>query len=243
MRWRVRASRIVRFFAKNIERPLGVTMKKLITMLLVFSLMLCLPGCKLFKGSSIGDICEIAQNAAPTKIITEVNMVTKAGDSLVGYYVTSTDGTNAIFEYKYQRLATPAESVASGDSSRIITEEGVINYKDGNFTSGDGEAWRPGTGTAFELALNFDKSLFKGATTTEDGNELTATMSAEELIEFVGTDLNATGDATVTISTNGRNLTLVTISCSTANGDLIIRTSYTYNKQNLFPEVVEGEEA
>ena len=235
-------------FAKNIERPLGITMKKLITMLLVLSLMLCLPGCKLIKGkvmkgSGINDICEIARNAAPTKIITEVNMVTKAGDSLVGYYVTSTDGTNAIFEYKYQRLATPAESIALGNSSRIITEEGVINYKDGAFTSGDAEAWRPGTGTAFELRLNFDNSLFKDATVTEDKNELTVTMSADELTEFIGTDLNATGNATVTISTNGRNLTLVTVSCSTANGDLIIRTSYTYNKQNLFPEVVEGEEA
>lgn len=245
MRWRVRAPRIARFFAKNIERPLGITMKKLITMLLVFSLMLCLPGCKLFKGkgSGVGDICEIARNAAPTKIITEVNMVTKAGHSLAGYYVTSTDGTNAIFEYEYQRLATPEESVALGDSSLIITEKGVINYKDGVFVSGDGETWRPGTGTALELRLNFEKSLFKGATVSEDGNELTATLSADELAEFIGTDLNTVGDATVTVSTNGRNLTLVTISCSTANGDLIIRTSYTYNRQNLFPEVVEGEEA
>ena len=235
-------------FAKNIERPLGVTMKKLIVMLLVLSLTLCLPGCKLIKGkvtksSGINDICEIAQNAAPTKIITEVNMVTKAGQSLVGYYVTSTDGTNAIFEYKYQRLATPAESIELGDSSLIITEEGVINYKDGVFFSGDNETWRPGTGTAFELRLDFDKSLFKDATANEEGTELTATMSAEELAEFIGTNLNVVGNATVTVSTNGRNLTLVTISCATANGDLVIRTSYTYNRQNLFPEVEEGEEA
>ncbi len=217
-------------------------MKKLIIMLLVFAMLLCIPGCK-GKRSGVADICEIAQNAAPTKIITEVNMVTKLGHSLAGYYVTATDGTNATFEYKYQRLATPAESIESGDSSLIITEEGVINYKDGVFVSGDAETWRPGTGTAFDLALNFDKSLFKNATVTEDKNEFTVTLSAEQLTEFIGTDLNAVGDATVTVSTNGRNLTLVTVSCSTANGDLVIRTSYTYNRQNLFPEVEEEEEA
>ena len=209
-------------------------MKKLVLMLLVLSL-LCLPGCKGSKGKA-KDICEIAQNAAPTKIITEVSLVTNAGDSLSGYYVTVTDGTNAIFEYTYDRLATPAESIETGDYTRKITETGVINYKDGVFTSGDAESWRPGTGTAFELKLNFDKKLFKGATTSEDGQHLEITMTKEQLTSFIGTDLNATGDAVVTIDTNGTNLTLVTISCSTANGKLTIRTSYTYNRQNLFPE-------
>ena len=223
-------------FAKNKERPLGVTMKKLIIMLLVFSMLLCLPGCSGKKGR-IKEICEIAQNAAPTKIITEVNLVTTAGDSLAGYYVTVTDGKNAIFEYNYDRFATPAESVESGDYSRIIHEEGVINYKDGVFTSGDAETWRPGTGTAFDLKLNFNNDLFKGATVSDDKNQFEVTMSAEQLAEFIGTDLNTTGDATVTVATNGRNLTLVTISCNTANGTLLIRTSYTYNRQdNLFAE-------
>jgi hypothetical protein len=213
-------------------------MKKLIIMLLVFSLVLCLPGCG--KKSRVKDICEIAQNAAPTKIITEVSLVTTAGDSLKGYYVTVTDGEDAIFEYNYDRFATPAESVESGDYSRIIHEEGVINYKDGVYFSGDAETWRPGTGTAFDLKLNFDSDLFKKATVSEDKNTFEITLGAEDLKTFIGTDLNTVGDATVRVETNGRNLTLVTVSCTTASGNLIIRTSYTYNRQNLFPEE-EGE--
>ena len=210
-------------------------MKKLIIMLLVFSMLLCLPGCAGKKGR-VKEICEIAQNAAPTKIITEVSLVTTAGDALAGYYVTVTDGTNAIFEYNYDRFATPAESVASGDYSRIIHEEGVINYKDGLYTSGDAETWRPGTGTAFDLKLNFDNKLFKNAKVSDDKSQFEVSMTAEELTEFIGTDLNVVGNATVTVVTNGRNLTLVSVSCTTANGTLVIRTSYTYNRQNLFPE-------
>ena len=235
----MRASVYPAILRKNNERPLGITMKKLIILLLVFAMLLCLPGCSGKKGR-VKELCEIAQNAAPTKIITEVSLVTTAGDSLKGYYVTVTDGTNAIFEYNFDRFATPAESVESGDYSRIIHEEGVINYKDGTYFSGDAETWRPGTGTAFDLKLNFDSDLFKGATVSEDKNQFEITMNAEDLKAFIGTDLNTVGDATVAVETNGRNLTLVTVSCTTANGTLIVRTSYTYNRQNLFPEE-EGE--
>ena len=215
-------------------------MKKFVLLLLVLSL-LCLPGCKLFKKTGIGNnptskICEIAKSAAPTKIITQVSLVTTAGDSLSGYYVTVTDGTNAVFEYNYDRFATPADSLESGNFDRIVTEHGVINYKDGSYFSGDEESWRPGTGTAFELKLSFDEKLFKNATVSEDGQTLEIKMSSEDLKAFIGTDLNAIGEATVTVSTNGHNLTMVTISCATANGNLSVRTSYSYNNQVLFPE-------
>ena len=217
-------------------------MKKFVLLLLVLSL-LCLPGCKLFnkvgigkKASPAATICEIARSAKPTKIITDVKLATSSGDTLSGYYVTVTDGTNAIFEYTYDRVATPEDSLATGSSDRIVTEKGTINYKDGAYSSGDAESWRPGTGTALELKLNFDDELFKNATVSEDGQSLEVKMGAEALKTFIGTDLNATGEATVTVSTNGRNLTMITISCATATGTLSVRTSYTYNRQDLSAE-------
>ena len=231
-------------FSKNNERPLGVKMKKFVLMLLVFSLVLCLPGC-VGKKATIKEVCEIASNAEPTKIVTVVTISTNAGDKLTGFYETVTDGSSVIFNYRYQRLNTPEESVQTGNYNRVLTEEGTINYKDGVYFSGDLETWRPGTGTAFDLKLNFDYKLFKKADVLKDenGNKygIEKKMTAEELTEFVGTNLNATGEATVTITTNGDNLYSVTITCTTSSGTLTITTSYTQNKQDLFPET-ETEE-
>ena len=229
------------YFANKNERLSGVKMKKFVLLLLVFSLILCLPGCKLFnkkteEAPASAGICEIANRSKPTKTITTVSYATNSGDTLSGYYKTTTDGSNVIFEYYYEKLATPEESLASGDYRRVVPYEGVINYKDGVYTSGDNESWRPGTGTAYDLKLNFDVELFKNATVSEDGKSLEATFSASELKAFIGTDLNAVGNATVTIEHNGTNLTSITVSCSTANGKLTIRNSYTYNKQDLTTE-------
>lgn len=231
---------------KNNERLLGIKMKKFVILLLVFSI-LSFTGCDLV-GQIGGDttelvaapICEIANRSKPTKITTDVNYVTKTGDVLAGHYVLTTDGTDAIFEYYYQRLATPAESLEMSNYDRIITSEGVINYKDGSYYSGDGEPWKPGTGTAFELKFNVAAELLKDVVLSEDLSSLDAKVSAEDLKSFIGTDLNAVGDAAVSITTNGVNLTGIVISCSTENGDMVIRNSYTYNPQDLFPAVDEN---
>ena len=94
----------------------------------------------------------------------------------------------------------------------------------------------PGTGTAYDLRFNVDQSKLKDVNVLEDGTSFEAKVAKEDLVSFIGTDLNSVGDATVTVSTNGVNLTEVTVSCNTANGTLTVRTSYTYNQQNLFPE-------
>ena len=218
-------------------------MKKFVILLLVFSI-LGLTGCRLIKGTEATDdgtsfICEIANESKPTKITTEVNYVTNTGDTLKGHYVTTTDGVDAIFEYYYEKLATPAESLESGNYDRIIASEGVINYKDGSYYSGDEELWKPGTGTAFDLKFDLDADLFKDVVVSEDGSSLEAKVSAENLKEMIGTDLNASGDASVSVTTNGVNLTGITVSCSTVNGSIVIRTSFTYNPQDLFPATEE----
>lgn len=221
-------------------------MKKLVILLLVFSL-LGLTSCGLLEKVGVGQpseaevICNIASQSKPTKVATEVTYLTNAGDKLDGYYETVTDGTNAIFNYYYERLATPQESVESGNSDRILSFEGVINFKDGSYF-GDEEAWRPGSGTAFDLKFNFDADLLKDVVVNEDANTLDAKVSAENLSSVIGTDLHAVSDAEITITTNGVNLTAITIKCDTANGTLTIRTSYTYNQQQLFPEPEVDEE-
>ena len=151
-------------------------MKKFVILLLVFSL-LGLTSCGLLQKVGIGApsaadlICEIANQSNPTKVATEVNYLTSANDKLIGYYETTTDGTNAIFHYYYERLATPAESIESGNSDRILSFEGTINYKDGAYF-GDEEAWKPGAGTAFDLKFNVDVDLLQDVVVNEDGNIL-----------------------------------------------------------------------
>ena len=219
-------------------------MKKFVILLLVFSL-LGLTSCGLLGKVGIGmpkgttDICEIANNSKPTKVTTEVSYITNASDTLQGYYVTTTDGVDVIFEYYYEKLATPAESLESGNYDRIISSEGVINYRDGSYYSGDEELWKPGTGTAFDLKFNVKESLLKEIVLNEDGSSLEAKVTPENLKDMIGTDLNASGDATVSITTNGANLTGITVSCSTSTGNIVIRTSFTYNPQDLFPETDE----
>jgi hypothetical protein len=217
-------------------------MKKFVILLLVIAL-LSITGCDKLQRSPDGAevICEIANKSKPTKITTDVNYATNKGDVLTGYYVTTTDGVDTIFEYYYEKLATPEESLASGSSERIIASEGVIYYKDGAYYYGDEQAWKPGTGTAFELKFNVDSELIKDAALSEDLTSLSGKVSKENLKSLIGTDLGASGDADVIIETNGVNLTMLTVSCTTANGTITVRTSYTYNPQNLFPEETDAE--
>ena len=221
-------------------------MKKFVILLLVFAI-LGLTSCGLIDKiggdkteSDAASICEIANRSKPTKITTDVSYATKAGDALTGHYVMTTDGTDAIFEYYYEKLATPADSIESGNSNRKISVEGVISYKDGNYYSGDNESWKPGTGTAFDLKFDVKEDALKDVVLSEDQSSLDCKVSVENLKSFIGTDLNATGDATVSITTNGVNLTGIVVSCSTVNGEIVIRNSYTYNPQDLFPETEEG---
>lgn len=231
---------------KNNERLLGIEMKKFVILLLVVGL-LSLTGCDMLKnlGKKAPDgaevICEIANKSKPTKVTTDVNYVTNKGDTLSGHYVTTTDGVDTIFEYYYEKLATPEESIASGSSDRIVVAEGTIYYKDGTYYYGDEQSWKPGTGTAFELKFNVDPELIKDSVIDEDLTTLEGKVSKEDLKAFIGTDLGAVGDATVIITTNGVNLTMVTVSCATASGTITVRTSYTYNPQNLFPEETDAE--
>ena len=214
-------------------------MKKLAILLLVFAI-LGLTGCNIVDSAlkpTASDVCEIARQSRPTKITTEVSYITNSGDTLSGYYVTSTDGTNVIFEYHYERLATPAESVELGTNDRIIVSEGVINYKDGVYTSGDAESWKPGTGTAFDLKFNVDERILRKGTLNEDGTYLETKLSNAELIAILGTDLGATDGGTLTLITNRVNLNTVVVSCNVGNGTVTVRNTYTYNTQNLFPEV------
>ena len=234
-------------------------MKKIVVLLLVFSL-LSLTSCGLSQKKedtafTVADICAIANRAVPTTVITEMSLTTEK-DTLNGFYTTATNGTDAVFTFNYERFATPEESLESGKSNRLVEVKGVVNYRDGVYygvVTVDDETYldgvytpeedllTPGTGTAFDLKFNVDESLLADATVSEDGYSVTAKVSKENLVKLIGTDLNSTGDAGIIIETNGKNLTFVTVSCTTANGKLVLRSSFTNTIQDLFPEPEESK--
>ena len=210
-------------------------MKNLITLLLVVS-MLCLSGCGLFGKGGSNTVYDIVAASQPTKVTTEVSYATIDGDTLTGFYTTSVSGSDTVFEYEYQRLATPEESVKDGNVNRVKTINGVIYYHDGVYSNGDNTEWKPGTGSAIDLKFNIKEEYLKDIQFNEDGTVLTANITPENAKNVLGSDIGAVDDINIVVETNGVNLTLVTISCITQIGELAIRTSYTYNAQNLFPE-------
>ena len=190
----------------------------------------------LYDNYGAKSVYEIADSSKPTKVTTEVSYSTMEGDILTGFYTTTVNGNDTVFEYEYQRLATPEDSIKDGSVDRIKTISGVIYYNDGVYTSGDNEEWKPGSGTAFDLKLEIKKRFLDDVQFNEDETILTATVSPENAEKVLGTDLNAIDDILLVVETNGINLTMVTISCMTQLGEMTIRTSYTYNTQELFPE-------
>ncbi len=213
-------------------------MKKTLALLLVAVLLsaVCLTGCDiiyLFTGESV--LYEVVNSSKPTRVTTDVAYSTNAGDKLSGFYVTSINGNDTVFTYEYQKLSTPEESLENGTDERIVTLSGTISYKDGVY-SGDTEDWKPGVGTAFDLRFNIDKDLLDNVDINGDDTVLVATVSPENAVKVIGTDLGAVGDISITVETNAVKLTMVTLSCSTVNGTMTIRTSYTYNEQDLFPD-------
>ena len=211
-------------------------MKAFIILLLVFSLLSGIGFGMYYSANGPKDVYDIAESSKPTKVTTEVSYSTMQGDNLFGFYVTTVDGNDTKFEYEYQRLAT-IDEMADG---RIKTVSGTIYYHDGIYY-GDDEEWKPGTGTALDLKLDINKKYLKDIEINEDGTVLFALVTPENAPSVIGTDLKAIDDIELTVETNGVNLTMVTIYCLTQYGEMTIRTSYTYNEQNLFPETDSAE--
>ena len=211
-------------------------MKAFIILLLVFSILSGLGFGALHETYAPDTVYDIAANSKPTKVTTEVTYNTMEGDRLTGFYVTKVNGNDTVFEYEYQKLATPADSLASGENKRIVDYKGVITYHDGVYTTGNQEDWKPGVGTAFDLTFNVKAKFLTDVEFNEDETILTAKVTPENSVNVFGMDLNAVDDIGLIVETNGVNLTMVTVTYMTQYGEIAIRTSYTYNVQNLFPE-------
>ena len=212
-------------------------MKKSLSLILVLTL--CI-GC-VFAMAACGkeeqkSIYDLAAELAPTKTVTFVDYKAANGDELGGEYILECDGDDSIFTYTYDRYRTAEEAIADGVAEPIKTFTGAVYCKDGKY-SGDGVNWGSSP-VATEIKLNLVADKLTGAVISEDGKTLTATLTAENAVAVLGTDLAAEGELAITVTSNGTYLTGITVLCTTKLGAKVrISTSYSYNKLMLvFPE-------
>ena len=212
------------------------TLSLLLALLMLVSCVLAMVSCK--KSA----IYELAANSAPTVIVTAVDYIDADGTQLIGDYTMSIEGDNSIFEFLYQRYRLPEDGVADDTYEMIKEKKGTIYYKDGAYST-DGDEYEAEAPTAIQLRFNLDKDYLKDVSISEDDTVLTAKISPENAKHVLGTDLKAAGDISITVKTNGVNLTMVFVECVAVNGATVsVRTSYSYNSVNLeFPDELEAE--
>lgn len=212
------------------------TLSLLLALLMLVSCVLAMVSCK--KSA----IYELAANSAPTVIVTAVDYIDADGTQLIGDYTMSIEGDNSIFEFLYQRYRLPEDGVADDTYEMIKEKKGTIYYKDGAYST-DGDEYEAEAPTAIQLRFNLDKDYLKDVSISEDDTVLTAKISPENAKHVLGTDLKAEGDISITVKTNGVNLTMVFVECVAVNGATVsVRTSYSYNSVNLeFPDELEAE--
>ena len=212
------------------------TLSLLLALLMLVSCVLAMVSCR--KSA----IYELAANSAPTVIVTAVDYIDADGTQLIGDYTMSIEGDNSIFEFLYQRYRLPEDGVADDTYEMIKEKKGTIYYKDGAYST-DGDEYEAEAPTAIQFRFNLDKDYLKDISISENDTVLTAKISPENAKHVLGTDLKAEGDISITVKTNGVNLTMVFVECVAVNGATVsVRTSYSYNSVNLeFPDELEAE--
>lgn len=187
------------------------------------------------------DVFAASQSTAvPTKI---VSLTTYAGKDLYGKNITFsgsftqvTNGNNSILDYKYDRFATIDEAA----DDYIVTVEGAIAVKDGlTKTIGDGVGnndWVVLIPSAQQMgAFKLDKTkLPSDYKLSTDSMKLTVSLSKAEALAVIGVVIDATGDISLTVESNGKNISAISIAYTAASGASVkISTSYTYGAQTL----------
>ena len=214
------------------KRTLGLILVLVLALGCVFSFASC-------KKESA--IYGLVASASPTKTVTLTDYTAADGTIYEGEFIMSVEGNNSIFYFHYQRPSTVEEGMADVEAGKKPASrrelEGNIYFKDGKFSE-DGDQWTAEAPSTTIFSFDLKAEYLTGATTSDDGNTLTAEMTPEKAVKVLGTDLQPQGNVKITVKTNGVSLSKVVLQYVTADGaSVTIDTSYTYNNVVLvFPE-------
>ena len=199
-------------------------MKKFICLILALTCAFSLFSC---GDDGVDNIIEIVNSSKPDNIKT-FTTYTSGNQTLTGSFNTDISGSDYVTTYSYQRYADP---LVDGGDAYIKEVEGTVYYSNGKYSE-DGESWSIVAPDSNVINIKFSLSAKKlgKCVVSSDGKTLTATIAADKAYSILGVNLSA-NDAGVTlkITTNGTNLTYVTISYVTVSeASVVIQTSYTY---------------
>ena len=218
-------------------------MKKILLLLLSLTLVFgCLTSCGNNNGANtdagnganapekgtVDYIAYVVSNSLPTRIVTHTNFVDDS-DTLSGVYTTEVDRENkkTQFSFEYDRIAIPG---VDNSEDYVKTEAGLVQFKDGMVLRSEGSDWETLGDGYLTLSLSIVQSMLATAEVSEDGCDLVATVSAQNTERVFGSAIDAKGDVTLEIDTNGTYLYSVKISY-VANGtdaSITVETSYEY---------------
>ena len=180
---------------------------------------------------------EIVESSVPTKVVTKVNYKLPVGHELAEYdldgiYSLVVDGGNSILTYSYGVLA----DIEDDADAPVKTVAGVLYSKNGKVSS-DGVNWTPAGTASVTPEFNLIRSYFDTYVRSDDGLSVTATVSGADIDKIIGHTVDAVGDITVTVITNGVYLTDIVMTYkSTLGASVVVETTYSYNKVELeFP--------
>ena len=204
-------------------------MKKIVCLILALCCASFLFACNGGSGANGADqaFFDVIESSVPTRITTLTNYTGEGFDPLGGQFVTVMKSDGFEFTYSYERFAK-VEDAAEGNE---ITVEGSVIYKNGLYSTDDGASWSAEAPDvdAMGYALNATADTLGDYTISEDGTELTTTLTVEEAKALLGIEINANSNVEVVIKTNGKYLTRVMVYYTTESASVSIETSYSYN--------------
>lgn len=178
-----------------------------------------------------GDIYSIANNSTATAITTKVGYAAPSGDDFGGWYVAKRQGNNMIIEYEFDRYQTVEESLANGNTDRVVNEEGTIYYFNGKYYDSNDETLTPWVDAPLTVNFKFNVSKDKLSNiVTPNDNTLYATITPEACTEMFGIEIDCEGSISLYMATNGVQLTEMQLVYTTDSGATVtVFTTYSYN--------------
>ena len=170
----------------------------------------------------------VIAGSKPTQIVTHADY-TVSGETLKGRYTTVIDraANKSQFDFSYQRIAIPGEDISD---SHIMTIAGKVYYKDGQISDTEGDVWTSAGVGYLPFSFDFSVNKLDNIEFSNNGDDMTATVSAENAIRVFGTAIDAEGDITISVDTNGEYLYSVMISYTSAEigATVTVNTTYDY---------------
>lgn len=190
-------------------------MKKILTIVLLALLTFSFVSCG-DDGPSVEGFTTAINNSDPDSIVVKIKSATALGELSGTYTVTYNEDGSFTIDYVYEKF----NDIGEGEGLISKVPGKVTCDKNGNYSDG-GEL----TGkTALVTGAKINLSKISGATISQDGNSLTATVKAANTKAVLGVELPS--DAELLITKANDAIASYSIKYSNASGEVIVSCEY-----------------